>query len=175
MHNSTIKILEKKYTPALHKTFVSLCWLLGLLSGYFIATKVSISVLFMMRTSLTERVSIVSVFFATFFPFLLILAVMRYGSALLCLPIVFVKACSFGYCLYTISIAFGSAGWLMRLLYLFSDACCVVVLLLFVFKHPQKRAERYGRELWVCTGVLSAMACIEYFLLSPFAVMLLNY
>lgn len=116
-------------------TFLAFSWCSGLFCGivlYFSAGDPSAS---LMRMAVTGYVSIVDLLMSVLLPFLIsALAVYIFKPGLLAV-FAFIKACLFAFFSMGTLEAFGSAGWLIRLLLMFSDICMTVVLYLYWMRH----------------------------------------
>ena len=167
--------LPKRYTPQLHKIFIILSWLLGLCLGYYFGVKTPLSVISLMRMSVSQRVSIVWLFFVLLIPLFLSFLALRFSLPQLFIPLAFFKAYSLSYCIFCVTYFFGSAGWLVRLLCFFSDSCCVVILILFWLSHTVWRKRKCLYNLGLCAAATILIGCIDYFIVSPFGTILFNY
>ena len=152
---------------------LALFWTTGLLIGHIVATKISVSLL--VRAFTLERVSIVGLVIATIFPLFISAAAIRLSRHFLILPIAFAKAMLFSFCACVLTLVYNDAGWLARWLYLFSDSIMSVFLLLFWARNALWSAETLKKDFVTCTIAASFLICIDYFIVSPFSVMLFNY
>lgn len=166
---------NRRFLPLHNRVLIILFWCLGLITGYFFGMQTPVQILSLMRTSLSERVSIVCRMISLFLPFFFFFVILRFLTPVLFIPLAFLKAYSFAFCYCCISIAFGYAGWLMRIFYLFSDSCSLVLLIWFLLSHFTWEREKNIRELAVCFAVIGLLSCFDYFIASPFSAMLMNY
>lgn len=149
-----------------------ICWALSLLVGRQMSGGLPEECVSWMRMAAFEPVSIVSLLITTV-PSLLItaLAANKHIPSLMLL-VGTMKAIGFGFVYSAIGICWGSAAWLVRFFLLFSDGIGVLALLWFAIRHISYRGSSIIRDLTygVC---ICGMACvIDYWLISPFAVML---
>lgn len=86
-----------------------------------------------------------------------------------------IKAFSFGCCLCGIAITFGQSGWLVRLLLLFSDTCLVVMMLWLWCRMLYNNRFSVRKDLLFCIAASAVIGMIDYFLVSPYLAMLMNY
>lgn len=116
----------------LHKEhhLLSLCWLLGVLLGFFAALHAGECLSALMCCADMGTVSIVNLLFSCLFPFLIAALAAYLSEPWLLLIVCLLKAFSFSFCAFGISLAYGSAGWLVRILLLFSD---LILLPFFYF------------------------------------------
>ena len=93
---------------------------------------------------------------------------------ILILPIAFMKAVIFGFCGCCILFAYGDAGWLVRLLLLFSDSTMLTALCWYWLKHLD--GTRFGLKQNTLLCLLSALiiGITDYMYISPFAAILLQ-
>lgn len=166
---------NKRSVLSNHKFHIIFLWCFGLLTGCYFGFKTPDFVISLMRTSVSERVSIVWQFVALLIPLILAVTALRLSQPLLLLPVVFLKAHSFGYCLYCVTYAFGSAGWLVSLFCFFSDLCSISIFLTFVLSHAAWERGKSLHDCVICALALIALGLFDYFMVSPFWVGLLNY
>lgn len=169
----TYKNFLSKHKRVVLSLLLALFWCIGLLAGYTVATKTSFTVL--MHTFSLQRVSFVGLVFATIFPLSLSAAAFRLSLPLLILPIAFTKAFLFSFCASALTLIYADAGWLARWLYTFSDSIMVIFLLWFWVRNITKRAGIFQKDFAVSLFAASLLICIDYFIVSPFSVMLFNY
>lgn len=167
----TIRCIRKTFST---KVFlVAAFWLFGLVAGVWFINLTSFSSL--MYSVYYPRISIIGLIFSLAIPFIISYILLRFFNFYFILPIIFSKAFSF-ICSYgAIMIAYGNAGWLVSGMLLFSDFF-VVVLLLFVWYYsatgeccnPRRQATLY-------VLIPTLIGCYDYFVVSPYVAMLLNY
>lgn len=151
-----------------------LVWIAGEIVGYYIGSQVPDTVISLMRTPTFGRVSIVWLFFSATFPFLLSFAALRLSQKWLLTSLVFLKAYSFAYTICCVGSAFGSAGWLMQLLYFFTDTLCTLLFLWFIFTYTRSSKARQYHRLLLYFASATGLVCFDYFAIMPFVLMLLN-
>lgn len=103
-------------------------WLSGLGAGALVfrfADDISVS---LMRSAAESPVSIVGLLICTLLPFLFTAFAVYLSLPRLLIPISFCKAFAYAYVSCAVLTAFGTAGWLVRALLLFSDTCCAGLL-----------------------------------------------
>lgn len=156
-------------------SFLAFSWTLGLSAGVYFAGTMQSSVFSLMRAAASSRVSIVGLIVLLIFP-LLLSAFAVYLSAPICLlPVSFCRGAAFGFCSLGALYAFGSAGWLVRLMLLFSASAMTVPLFWFWIRHISGNKLLLRRDLAVCSALAVVIGIIDYFLVSPYLVMLMNY
>lgn len=167
----TIRCIRKTFST---KVFlVATFWLLGLVAGVCFINWTSFSSL--MYSVHYPRISILGLIISLAIPFVISYILLRFLNFYFILPIIFIKAFSFIFGYGAIMIAYGNAGWLVSGMLLFSDFS-VVVLLLFIWYssatgqccNPRKRVILY-------ILIPTLIGCYDYFVVSPYVAMLLNY
>lgn len=154
--------------------FLGYSWILGLIFGGLAAVFVSNDVSSLMHAASVSRVSIVGLLSVYLFPLLFSALAVYMNLPYLLLPICFLKAVSFSYLAMGVSIAFGSAGWLVRLLLMFSDLASFPILWWF---WSRSRSGSHGSLLRFFTAALCLAAVfgsIDYCLVAPFLANLLS-
>lgn len=123
--------------------FLALSWFSGLVFGSFLAVSADNSFASLMRAASERRVSIVGLLVVTLLPFLFSAFAVYLSQPRLLLPVAFCKAASVSQVALGIGASYGSAGWLMRFLLMFSDLC-VVPLLFFYWLRYISGERRFG-------------------------------
>lgn len=173
-----LSVYTYKHFLSVHKRvmcplLLALFWCIGLLAGYAVATKTSYSVL--MRMFSLDRVSFVGLVFTAIIPLVISTAAFRLSLPLLILPIAFMKAFLFSFCASALTLVYADAGWLARWLYIFSDSFIVIFLLWFWVRNITGINESLQKDFAITLFASSLLICIDYFIVSPFSVMLFNY
>ncbi len=173
MHNHTqiSAYIHKLNKP--HTLFI-IMWLLGLSLGTFTAAFVDDSVIYLMRPTLSGRVSFFRHFAAMCLPFLFAAYAVAIEKTWLLWILGLVKAFGFSFCGYYLCYAYGSAGWLVRLLYLFTDICTVPVLIWFCLRHTDAPKPSAKRDVAICIALVLIAVSLDFFVISPFWADLLN-
>ncbi len=155
--------------------FLVSCFAGGLLLGFFWTAHADPSFAALMRRASNAPVSIFGLLAATFFPFLLSAIAVYFSKSWLLYPICFFKAFCFGTCATAVAQAFGSAGWLVQPMLLFSDCCTLPLLCLFWLRHVSGQRRLPGAEFLLVASLLLLIGCIDYRLVSPFLAELMNF
>lgn len=147
---------------------LSLIWILGLFFGVQIAAHAGEDVLSLMRTAPRAGVSIVGRFAVLLVPFLLsALAAFLQWRWLLFL-ICFFKAYFFAFVSGAVALAFGSAGFLVCPLLLFSDICLLPLLFWFCLRLLRADRRTIWRSALPCAACAVVLGCLDCFVISPF-------
>lgn len=153
---------------------LALCWCVGLVVGVRAGIQAGGASLSLMRAAAESCVSIVGLLVATLFPFLFAAAAVFFSKPWLVLPVLFCKGVSFGACAYGVCAAFGDAGWLVRLLLLFSDSCMIPILFWFCLRHMGGRIQTVKRDLAVAAMAACLVGSVDYCFVSPFLATLIE-
>lgn len=116
--------------------FLAFLWIAGLISGTVTSFSADTSFLPLMRSALYSPVSIVCLLSAMLLPLLFSAFAVYISSAWLLIPVVFFKGFSYAYFGFGILTSFGSAGWLIHLLLIFSDTWILPVLWMYWLRAP---------------------------------------
>lgn len=147
---------------------LAISFLLGILCGlaaFAFADAVSVS---LMRRVLNAPVSIVGIFCAVLFPFLLsAFLAFLYGPGWVCV-VCFCEAFLYAYVSLGLLMCFQNCGWLLRCFLLFGD-CTMPVLYWFWMRCLLRHQGISQFFSAVVTGItLLAAAGLEYFCVAPF-------
>lgn len=164
-----------RFLPSDRRTWIlGLYWLLGLLLGIFFTARADDTYLLLMRQAACCRVSITGLAAAVGLPFLFCTFAASAGVWLI--PwICLIKAFLFSSCAAALTASFGSAGWLVRLLLQFSDGLCLPLLLWFSARVYLQKGQDVLRDLRNCLIFTAATVWIDYRVISPFLVSLIEY
>ena len=148
--------------------FLAFFWFFGLVAGVLTALSASDLLSASMRTAVFSRVSILGLASAVFLPFLFSAFAVYIQCPFLLLPIAFAKAFLFSYLGLGVIEAFGSAGWLIRVLLMFSDIVLLPVLFWFWIRYISGDSRYGSRATAVCISVAALVGSIDYCVISPF-------
>ncbi len=147
--------------------FLAVTWIAGFLSGIVISNTVGTSVSSLMRMSMNTHVSIVSVLFASFLPFLFSTAAILLSKIWLFFPVCFVTSFSYAYTLNSIICCFGVSGWAIQILFMLTDGIAAVVMLWFWLRFISKQCALHLHDAAICMLFLAGTAAAECYLISP--------
>ena len=142
-------------------------WVAGAFLGAFTAAAASTSYFLMMRIAPGSNVSIVGLAVTVLLPFLLSAFAVSKDKCYWIYPICFIKIFLFCFCGYGIHAAFGSAGWLVQILFQFSDLCTMPVLCWFLIRHLNNSRNR-KRDFYICLGIYAVVCWLDIAFVSPF-------
>lgn len=141
-------------------------WLLGLVLGAFVPLFAGESILSLMRSAASTPVSIVSLLSTALLPFLCSAIAISASAPALLLCICFLKAFCFSAVSVLVFYAFGSAGWLVRCLILFSDIATVPLFFNFCRRHITGESNLSLTDVLTCA--LAVIFCfLDWAYISP--------
>lgn len=142
------------------------CFLVGLILGIRMSHEAEFS-FSLMRSALKSTVSIVRLLSVLLLPFLFSALAVYFSKPKLLYGIAFLKAFAFGFVSAGINAAFGSAGWLVRLLVMFSDCMSMPILWLYWLRHlPGKRVFQ-AADVMITVGCISLVGFLDHMLIMP--------
>lgn len=154
---------------------LAFCWCGGIFLGMLAGCSAGDVTVSLMRTLGCSGVSIVALFFSQAFPFLISAFAVYISAAWLIYPISFVKAFTFSLCASLLTIAYGSAGWLLRILLMFSDLCLCPALLFFWTRYIRGEARLNWADCVVSVLLIAAVVYLDHSLVSPFLQAIMYY
>lgn len=150
---------------------------LSLISGFTLAIVLASileeSFLFLMRTAASSRVSIVGLFSVSYLPFLFSAFAVYIRKPKLVLIVLIMKAFLFVFCGLSCIAAFPSGGWMIRALLQFSDFLLLPVLCWFAVRHMTGHGS-LNKDFSFCTALFVIAGSLDYCVVSPFLVMLID-
>lgn len=158
----------------LYEVILGVCWSFGLLLGFAYGTNANPLHFQLMRVAAFEHTSIIGLVIVLYIPLLLSALAVNYMCPQMLLLICFVKAFLFAACSGVIAAEFGSSGWLIRFLLQFSDCCAVPLLYLFSIRNISVQKSGIQFDFLLSSIVLLIVGCVDYFVISPFLVRLIN-
>lgn len=145
-----------------------LFWLCGLLTGSIICLFLEPSVSLLMRSAVFQPVSIVGLFVSVFLPLICSYLSFLTNNRIAVLLVCFLKAAAYAFSGVMMSLCFGSASWLFRFLFLFSDNCFLVILCFLWFQCGDRLSPLSSKDFLVCTVFGLLFVSVDYFVISPF-------
>lgn len=152
--------------------FLAFAFAAGLAAGSFLCSSAEFTGVSWMRGAAESPVSIVCLLGVIVLPFLFSAAAVFLNQVWLLIPIAFGKALSFIQVSLGISMAYGSAGWLMRCLLMFADSAFLPVLVFFWIRYGFGRRPMSCRTVLGFLAVAVAIGCFDYYMISPILVVL---
>lgn len=162
-----LSILYKSFSPRKCATSIlAFSWAGGLAAGLCAMVSGSFSPAFFLAADvLPSFFSIISVLLL---PIVITLLALFIGQGWLIFPLAFFKALAFSYVGWSIVVTFGSAGWLIRLLLMFSG--CATVPLLWWFWNKALTSDFDAMIPAAVSAVLTILGIgiVDYGIISPF-------
>lgn len=146
-------------------------WTAGLFSGLLFSSSAGDSLFPAMLAAARSPVSVFGLLASILLPFLFTAFAVYISQPRLLVPIAFFKAFLFSYLGFGILTAFGSAGWLVRLLLTFSDLF-TMPLLWWIWLNDTP--ETFIRRCAAAFLVAAPVGIIDYCIISPFLAMLIS-
>ena len=150
-------------------------WLAGLAGGAFIATGLDETHLLLMRPTSSYGLSIIRQLATVFLPFLFAAYAVSIDKPKLLLVLCFIKAFAFSFCGFLIFRIYNTAGWLVRILMLFTDIFTVPVFYWYCLRHIDGQTLYSKKDLIICILLATFLACFDYLIISPFSAELIDY
>lgn len=151
-----------------------LAWTAGLFLGVFLANHVHENYYLLMRMAAKSRVSIVGLLTSAALPFLFLFYFAYIRRFWPIITICFLKGFLFCFGAAAVSIAFGSAGWLVRLLLQFTDVCLIPVFSWLVLRHCSAGARPLQKDAVICGTLVVLICSLDYCVVSPYLAMLIE-
>ena len=169
----TYKQFLSKHSRVLIISMLAFIWVIGILTGFSVASRSS-SHLLKLTLSL-ERVSFVGLVIAAILPLIISAIAVKLSAPLFILIVAFIKAFLFGFASFGLFSYYGDAIWLSKWLYMFSDSLMIVLLCWFWVRNIAGKTEHLNKDLATCLIAASLLICFDYFIVSPYSLMLFNY
>ncbi len=167
-----MKILRNCFT--VKHIIVSACWIAGLLFGLYFASKAPLSTMTLFRLIPFSGAHKFHFFLLLLFPLLFSAVLLRFAPASFLYLFVFLDACSLCYCSFCFGFAISGAGWLVCILCLFSALISAATLLYFILRGLRVQNTTFAIDLIVSLTITLVVGCIDYHIISPFLMGLLN-
>ena len=156
------------------KMFLALSWLLGLGLGGLVFRYAGAPLLSLMPLAVNNQLSIVSLFLSTSLPFLLCAFGVHLLQPWLVMTVCFGKALLYGFLVCGVFAAFGSYGWLIRLLLLFTDSLACVLLYGYAHRHITAVFPAPLWSLTFCELAIGLFVYLDFSYVSPLLRQLLS-
>ena len=166
--NSSCSFFRKSSIRRFFAFYLILCWALGILTGAGFAAANCDLYFSLMRGAVLQPVSIVGLLVSVFLPLFLTLFSFVSCRPAICLLVCFYKAVSYGFSGMLIVSLFSSAGWLIRMLFLFSDSIALTMLFWLWLRRCDDQNAYPGWDSYICLIVCIFAAGMDYLVISPF-------
>ena len=158
----------------LYVVLLALFWLSGVTAGCAMTVSDPLNICALMRSAGKYRVSIVWLGLLSVLPLLVISVVTCYRLHYFIFPLCALRGLTFGVCCSGVYLAFGSAGWLVSGLLLFSSILRMPVLLWYCLRCLSKPLLRMKRDLIKCIAITLLVTLVDYLWVSPFLSVLMT-
>ena len=148
--------------------FLAFAFISGLLMGCVIQLSAEFDSYSWMRGTPDAPVSIVGLLSVILLPFLFSAFAVYSSQRWLLIPIAFCKALSFALVACGIGAAYGSAGWLMRILLMFTDIFSLPLLVLFWVRYCGGERRLTLHSVFTYFTAAACIGSIDFFVISPF-------
>lgn len=157
------------------RSFLAFFWILGWVFGIWTASESELDCRFWMYGIFDSSISILSLLFFSFLPFLISIFLVLQNTSYLLPLIAFGKAFILAIVSFFVLITYGSAGWLIGSLYLFSDLCLLPVLFFFWSRYVSgKRVPSSWEITGYCVWAIF-VSSIDLCIISPFGASLIDF
>ncbi len=150
-------------------------WVCGLLSGLYVVSMSDDSAYCVFRLFLYSQSTLFGLLLTQMLPLAFTCFIFWLSKPCLTSLFVYIKAFLFAYCAFGIVLAYGTAGWMIRWIILFSSSCSTLPLLWFWCRNFTKKGESYCQDLLVCAFSLILICVFDYLAVLPLAKSLVNY
>lgn len=154
------------------KLLVLFSWLSGLLAGICISTNLSDLLIPLISLLPESRCSFINKIIAHAIPFVISILIIQKTAYYFLYPVIFLKALSFGLFSNSLFFSFGDAGWLVLILFSFSDFFSIVTLLLFWYRTIGGHKDRILRNGIFALVLIFIIVCFEQIFITPYTVSL---
>ncbi len=160
-----------KHNPAFQLSFcrvLDFFWIAGLVSGAVTSFYAGDSFVSTMRTAASGCVSISALLSVLLLPLLFSAFAVYICQIRLLFPVAFAKAFCFSFIAMAVDSAFGSAGWLVRMLLLFSSGASLPVLWWFWNRSIVSPQDHNLSDFVTAILAIAVIAGFDHWLVAPF-------
>ena len=163
------RVPRHRLLSSLHgcKLLLLIFWFAGLILGIAYTYRAQ-PFASLMRSAVSGSVSIVGLGAVLFLPYLLTVSTVCFFRSIYLIPVAFCKAFAYGVCAACVEVAFGEAGWLIRLLLLFSDTASLPVLLWLWLRCLDNNRIARKQAFLKSAGALAIIGVVDYMVIAPF-------
>lgn len=173
MRTFTVRAATNSDRRNYYKIAFLLIWCVGMLTGISIALHKS-STSFSMMRSFLGRVSIVGLLVSSSFPFVISAIMISLGQHWLLLPLGFIKAFTYFFCVCSVALVYGLSAWLTRYLLMFSASVASILLLWFCLRCITEQRCIVKRTI-ICILITGIICVVDYRFVIPMAEKIFHY
>lgn len=157
------------------QVLLAVCWVSGILCGTFLSTSAADISPALMRGLYDPAVSIVSVLYVIYLPFLLSAFAVLLSAPAMILPVCFGKAflCAYSFC--CVFRTFGAMGWIISGIFLFPDWAALPVLCWYWRSVLLRDGRRGVFSFCMTAGILAGIVWLDLRIISPFGAGLIDF
>ena len=167
-------LLLRQFSRKSGFVLLTVFWLLGISFGLFFISASNAQFSNLIITVSHQKQSLLGLLSVLFVPVLITAVAVYFTIPILIYIYAVIKAVCFSCTLCAIAIVFGNASWLLLLLLLFTDSFVVIFLLFLWYCLFTCKSISAGKLLLIYFGTFSIIGMIDYFLVSPYLVMLMH-
>ena len=149
------------------KLFLAFSWILGLGGGGLAFRYAGDVLISLMPLAVNSQLSIVGQFLSISLPFLLSAFAVFVSCPGILIPLSFCKAFAYSYLVCGVFASFGSGGWLIRWLLLFTDSVSAALLYGYAMRHISGCRNFSPVGLFGCISVVAILAGVDFAYISP--------
>lgn len=150
------------------RSWLALIWCVGMLFGALASLTADISYSSTMHAALFGSLSISGLLAALLLPLLITAFAVYFSKPIWILPLAFLKAFMFAFTATGLMVSFGSAGWLVRLLLMFSDTLVLPILWLVWLLSLESGSDAAFRYCLPAAAFIFLICCFDFTVVAPF-------
>ena len=143
-------------------------WLAGLLLGICCSIPFSDSTHRILRSALETKVNPLSTFYVSLVPILVSSLLLWYPAFSFCCFFVMFEGICHSFCAMVISYAAGASSWIVRPLFLFSNACASALMWLLLIRYCNSKTSRFLRDVRSVLLLSCTTAVLDFVVIVPF-------
>lgn len=155
--------------------FLAFFWTFSIFTGVILGSKSVPHISSLMLSAASGPMSISGMFLIFILPLVFSVISIRLKVSFLIVPLAIIKGFFYGFLSASICVAFGSAGWLICLLFMFATSILTVILLWFWFKYIYNPNSHLMRDLIFYAAICIFLLAFDMFVISPFLSVIILY
>ena len=165
------RFLHPIFRPSCCRNFtftLALSWIIGLLNGLLFSLSADTLLSSTMRIAINGGMSISGLLTALLLPFLFSAFAVFISQLWLLIPIAFVKAFLFSFTGLGVLLTFGSAGWLICLLFMFAESLAMPILWWYWLRVSGDSGRTVFHNCFPAVLCVGLVGCIDQWIVAPF-------
>ena len=160
--------IQNRNTPCIIRvSILAFLWVFSTIVGWLVSSN-DTHILSLMPAATQCSLSIIGVLTISILPLVITIAGLVTNKFVIIYILYIIKAFSAGYLLYAISCVYGSSGWLIQSLLLFSGNWTCLLILWITFRHIRHRSRALSKDAFFSIVACFAIAIIDYLYIAPF-------